>query len=295
MLIGAGDRPLQRFDGGRLLPFEPATDRGHYRFSVTRDHQGALWFGTVEGLGRFKDGVYTLFTEKDGLPDDTVHSVYEDADGTLWIGAIAGLCRFREGRFVSFAGRDGLGRGVVSQVIEDDAGSFWMNGRRGIVRARKQDLEAYAQGKASSVPVTVYGAGDGMESADYNPSYVQPAACKTADGRLWFATTKGVAVIDPRRAEGNRLPPPVVIETVMVDDDPVPLAPGVRLPPGREKFEFHFTALSFVAPEKVRFRYRLEGFDQGWTPAHDRREGDYPDPPPRPSRCRRLGAQHRGD
>ena len=111
------------------------------------------------------------------------------------------------------------------------------------------------------MPITVYGAGDGMESADYNPSYVQPAACKTADGRLWFATTKGVAVIDPLRAEANPLPPPVVIESVLVDDDPQPLAPGVRLPPGKEKFEFHFTALSFVSPEKVRFRFAIGGVE----------------------------------
>jgi signal transduction histidine kinase/ligand-binding sensor domain-containing protein len=294
LLVGTGDRALRRFEPGRLVPYDPATDRGHYRFSVMRDHQGALWFGTVEGLGRFKHGVYTLYTEKDGLPDDTVHSVYEDAQGTLWIGTIAGLSRFRDGRFVSFPGRDGVGGGVVSQVLEDDAGSLWMNGRRGIIRVRKQDLEAYAGGSASSVPVTVYGAGDGMESADYNPSYVQPAACKTADGRLWFATTKGVAVIDPLRAEANPLPPPVVIESVLADDDPLPLAPGVRLPPGKEKFEFHFTALSFVSPEKVRFRYRLEGFDQGWTTPRGRRDAYYTNLPPGGYRFRVVAANNDG-
>jgi signal transduction histidine kinase/ligand-binding sensor domain-containing protein len=294
LLVGAGDRPLRRFERGLLVPYDPVTDRGHYRFSVLRDHRGALWFGTVEGLGRFKDGVYTLYTEKDGLPDDTVHSVYEDAQGTLWIGTIAGLSRFRDGRFVSFPGRDGLGGGVVSQVLEDDAGSLWMNGKQGIIRARKQDLEAYAGGRASSVPVTVYGAGDGMESADYNSSYVQPPACKTADGRLWFATTKGVAVIDPLRVEANPLPPPVVIESVLADDDPLPLAPGVRLPPGKEKFEFHFTALSFVSPEKVRFRYRLEGFDQGWTTAGGRRDAYYTNLPPGGYRFRVVAANNDG-
>ncbi len=294
LLVGSGDRALQLFDPGRIAPYDPVTDRGHYRFSVMRDRAGALWFGTVEGLGRFKDGVYTLYTEKDGLPDDTVHSVYEDAEGTLWIATIAGLCRFRDGRFGSFGGRDALGGGVVSQVIEDDAGSLWMNGRRGIVRARKQDLEAYAQGSAASVPFTVYGPGDGMESADYNPSYVQPAACKTADGRLWFATTKGVAVIDPLRGEVNRLPPPVVIESVLADDDPLPLAPGVRLPPGKEKFEFHFTALSFVSPEKVRFRYRLEGFDQGWNTARGRRDAYYTNLAPGGYRFRVVAANNDG-
>ena len=280
LLVGVGDQPLLRFDSGRTLPYDAATDRGQYRFSVMRDRKGALWFGTVEGLGRFHDGRYTLYTEKDGLPDDTVHSVYEDGQGALWIATAAGLCRFRDGRFTSFTGSGGLGSGVVSQVLEDDAGSLWMNGRRGIVRVRKQDLEAYAAGTASVVPFTVYGVEDGMESADYNPAYIQPAAGKTADGRLWFATTKGVSVIDPHRLEANALPPPVVIERVVSDDDPVPLEPGARIPPGKEKFEFDYTALSFISPEKVRFRYMLEGFDQAWTAAHERRAAYYTNLPP---------------
>jgi signal transduction histidine kinase/streptogramin lyase len=294
LLVGAGDRPLRRFDAGRLVAYDPATDRSQYRFSVTRDRTGALWFGTVEGLGRFQAGRYTLYTEKDGLPDDTVHSVYEDGQGTLWIATTGGLGRYRDGRFVSFAGEGGLGSGVFSQVIEDDAGSLWMNGRRGITRVRKQDLEAYAKGTLSPVPFTVYGVEDGMESADYNPSYIQPAAGKTADGRLWFATTKGVAVIDPRRLQANRLPPPVVIERVVSDDIPVPLQSGVRIPPGREKFEFHYTALSFVSPEKVRFRYKLEGFDQAWTAAHDRRTAYYTNLRPGRYRFRVAAANNDG-
>ena len=294
LLVGAGDRPLLRFDSGRLVPYDAATDRGQYRFSVMRDRKGALWFGTVEGLGRFQDGRYTLYTEKDGLPDDTVHSVYEDSAGTLWIATTAGLCRFKDGRFVSFAGQGGLGAGVVSQVLEDDGGSLWMNGRRGIVRVRKQDLDAYAEGALPAVSFTVYGVEDGMESADYNPSYIQPAAGKTADGRLWFATTKGVAVIDPRRLQSNRLPPPVVIERVLSDDDPVPLEPGARVGPGRKKFEFHYTALSFVSPEKVRFRYILEGLDPAWTAAHDRRTAYYTNLPPGRYRFRVAAANNDG-
>jgi len=294
LLVGVGDRPLRWFDSGRLAPYDAATDRGQYRFSVMRDRKGALWFGTVEGLGRFQDGRYTLYTEKDGLPDDTVHSVYEDSQGALWIATTAGLCRFRDGRFVSFTGPGGLGGGVVSQVLEDAAGSLWMNGRRGIIRVRKQDLEAYAEGKASPVPFTVYGVEDGMESADYSAAYIQPAAAKTADGRLWFATTKGVAVIDPNRLEANRLPPAVIIERVLSDDNPVPLEPGLRIPPGRDKFEFHYTALSFISPEKVRFRYILEGFDQAWTAAHERRAAYYTNLPPGRYRFRVTAANNDG-
>lgn len=294
LLVGVGDRPLLWFDSGRLAPYDAATDRGQYRFSVMRDRKGALWFGTVEGLGRFEDGRYALYTEKDGLPDDTVHSVYEDSQGALWIATTAGLCRFRDGRFVSFTGPGGLGGGVVSQVLEDAAGSLWMNGRRGIIRVRKQDLEGYAEGRASPVPFTVYGVEDGMESADYSAAYIQPAAAKTADGRLWFATTKGVAVIDPNRLEANRLPPAVIIERVLSDDNPVPLETGVRIPPGREKFEFHYTALSFISPEKVRFRYILEGFDQAWTAAHERRAAYYTNLPPGRYRFRVTAANNDG-
>ena len=222
-----------------------------------------------------------LYTEKDGLPDDTVHSVYEDAQGTLWIATIGGLCRFREGRFLSFAGPTRPGSGVMSQVLEDSAGHLWMNGRRGIVRVRKEDLDAYAEGRVSSIPSTVYGTGDGMESADYNPSYIQASACRTGDGRLWFATTKGVAFIDPLRLPVNPLPPPVVLESARRrrrGRAPASRARASR--PGRKKFEFHYTALSFVSPEKVRFRYILEGFDSDWTAAHDRRAAYYTNLPP---------------
>ena len=294
LLVGIGDRPLLWFDNGRFLPYEGAADRGQYRFSVTRDRKGALWFGTVEGLGRFQDGHYTLYTEKDGLPDDTVHSVYEDAQGALWIATIGGLCRLRDGRLTSFAGPGVLGGGVVSQVLEDDAGFLWMNGRRGIVRVRKQDLESHSGAPPSSVPFTVYGVADGMESSDYNPAYIQPAAARTADGRLWFATTKGVAVIDPHRLETNALPPPVVIERVLSDDDPAPLEKGARVAPGHEKFEFHYTALSFLSPEKVLFRYILEGFDQAWTAAHDRRAAYYTNLPPGHYRFRVTAANNDG-
>jgi len=294
LLVGIGDRPLLWFDNGRFLPYEAAADRGQYRFSVTRDRKGALWFGTVEGLGRFQDGHYTLYTEKDGLPDDTVHSVYEDAQGALWIATIGGLCRLRDGRLTSFAGPGLLGGGVVSQVLEDDAGFLWMNGRRGIVRVRKQDLESHSGATLSPVPFTVYGVADGMESSDYNPAYIQPAAARTADGRLWFATTKGVAVIDPHRLETNALPPPVVIERVLSDDDPAPLENGARVAPGHEKFEFHYTALSFLSPEKVLFRYILEGFDQAWTAAHDRRAAYYTNLPPGHYRFRVTAANNDG-
>jgi signal transduction histidine kinase/ligand-binding sensor domain-containing protein len=280
LVVSIGNQPLLRFDDGRLVPYDDAAGQGHYRFSMLRDRNGALWFGTTEGLGRLEDGRYTLYTEKDGLPDDTVHSVYEDEQGTLWIATIAGLCRYRDGRFFSFAGAKGLGTGVVSQVIEDSAGYLWMNGRRGIVRVRKEDLDAYADQRASSIPSTVYGTGDGMESADYNPSYIQASACRTKDGRLWFATTKGIAVIDPLRLAVNTLPPPVVLESVVADDDAVPLVEGARIAPGRKKFEFHYTALSFVSPEKLRFRYLLEPFDSDWTPEHDRRAAYYTNLPP---------------
>ena len=105
-----------------------------------------------------------------------------------------------------------------------------------------------------------------MESADYSPSYVQASACHTSDGKLWFATTKGVTVIDPLRLPVNRLPPPVLLESALADDQDLPLREGARVGPG-EEIQFHYTALSFVSPEKVRFRYMLKGFDRDWTAA----------------------------
>ena len=137
-----------------------------------------------------------VYTTRDGLPDNNVQSVYQDAHASVWVATVSGLAMIRDGKVVSFAGVGGLGE-IVFEVLEGDAGELWLNGRQGFLRVRRADLEAYASRKRVDVPIAVYGLDDGLKSTEYSVAYIQRAGCRTRDGRLWFATTRGVAWIDP--------------------------------------------------------------------------------------------------
>jgi signal transduction histidine kinase/ligand-binding sensor domain-containing protein len=244
---------------------------------------GDLWIGCYGGLSRFKDGKLTSWTERDGLASNTVRALYEDSDGVLWIGSYdGGLCRFKAGRFTRYAMKDGLFNDGVFQILEDPRGNFWMSCNRGVYRVSKRELNEFAAGRLASITSVAYGRSDGMLNPECNGGR-WPAGVKTRDGKLWFPTQDGVAVIDPEAIPFNAQPPPVVIESFLLDRAPVtPLGfdRPVRITPGWENFEIEYTALSFVNSERLRFKYKLEGLDQDWTDAGTRRKAYYSYVPP---------------
>jgi ligand-binding sensor domain-containing protein/signal transduction histidine kinase len=286
---------------------------------ITGDRQGAIWIGTSGGLSRFKDGTFTNYTTEQGLSSNFVRAIHETADGTLWIGTYGGgLNRFKDGRFTHYTTRDGLFEHVVSRILEDDRGDFWMTGNTGIFRVRRQELDDFADGKTSGITSVAYGVPDGMRSNECNGGG-QPAGWKARDGTLWFPTARGVVTIDPRRVTPNAVPPPVVIEQILVDrrvqDRPASSSGsssstggstdssignaaasssgggtdsvsawgtdgGLDVPPGAGDLEIQYTGLSFAAPERVRFRYRLAGLDEHWIDAGTRRTAYYSHLPP---------------
>ncbi|MBR9990781.1 MAG: hypothetical protein KFH98_13555, partial [Gemmatimonadetes bacterium] len=255
------------------------TDQGLVHNSVrtirqTRD--GALWIGTTDGLSRFSGGRFTSFTAADGLAATHVRAIHEDRDGTLWIGTYGGgLHRFRDDAFKAITPRDGLADDVVSAILEDDAGQFWMSGNRGIHRVARDQLNAFADGRIERVHAVLYGRSDGLRNPETNGGF-QPAAWKDARGHLWFPTVEGVAVVDPSRATPGGRPPSVVIEDVVVDGEVRPAGASVAVGPGRPNIEFRYAGLSLSTPEHIRFRYRLEAFDEKWTDAGSRLVAYYP-------------------
>lgn len=284
---------LARFHHNVWTTFRPSNGLVHHdvRF-ITEDRQGALWIGTTNGLSRFKDGRFTNYTTADGLSHNYVREVYEDADGVFWIGTYGGgLNRFHDGRFTQYGKKEGLFDIVVSRILEDDQGNLWMSGNRGIFRANRKELNDFAQGKIRSVSCISYGAADGMKSSECNGGF-QPAGWKTRDGRLWFPTFKGVVVIDPRRI--NMLAPPVAIEKIFSDQNPIDVRDAVTLAPGRGDLEIHYTAISFIVPEKVRFKYKLEGYDREWVEAGTRRVAYYTNLPPGDYRFRVIASNRDG-
>ena len=248
--------------------------------AIHEDSDGGLWIGTLGGLSRFKDERFTNYTTRDGLSSDVVTSLYEDAEKTLWIGTHGGgLNRLKDGKFASFTTREGLPDDVVYRVLEDQQGNLWLGCSKGIFRFKKKELDEFAGGKSNPIAFVAYGTADGMITRECSGGG-HPAAWKGLDGKLWFSTIKGVAMIDPEKIRINELPPPVVINQVRIDDESITPGRNIELPPGKTRFDFYYTALSFIAPEKVSFKYRLEGFDSDWVDPGTRRVAYYTNLPP---------------
>ncbi len=251
---------------------------------------GQIWVGTDRGLALKTNDTFAVFSTEHGLSDDGILSLHEDGDDTLWIGtAKGGLNRLRSGRFTSIDTKGGLFDDEVQEILEDDSGSFWLSSRRGISRINRKELEDFAEGRISRISPAAFGKADGMNSP-VCVGVAKPSAWRSKDGRLWFATTKGLAVTDPNLAIArNMIVPPVVIQRIVSDSEEVlntkeqQRASGQRsiiIPPTRDTLEFHYTALSFSSPEKNRFKYRLAGYDAGWVEADTRHVAYYNNLPP---------------
>ncbi len=251
--------------------------------AIVEDADGVIWFGmSGGGLGRLEKGALKQLRKQDGLPNDFVWSLLAEEDGTLWAGTFGGgLCRVKNGRFTTVSVREGLPDNVICHIADDGRGNFWISSYHGIFRIRKDDLHRCADGELKTVNCFSYGKADGLSTLECSGGF-QPAGCQTADGRLWFPTSKGLAVVDPTKVKINPAPPPIMIEEVMVDGRPATMpradaSPPAKLeiPPGKQRFEFRYTGLSLVAPEKVRFKYRLDGLEPDWVEGGTQRTAYY--------------------
>jgi signal transduction histidine kinase/ligand-binding sensor domain-containing protein len=243
-------------------------------FAILEDRRGALWFGTGGGLVRRSEGRFTALGLADGLRSTVVFALLEDADGTLWFGTDGGgLHRLRDGRVTAVGMREGLFDDLVVHILDDGQGSLWMSSNRGVFSVSKREVEELAAGRIKRVRSVGYGTADGMPSAECHGGS-QPSGWRARDGRLWFPTLRGVAILDPDRLSPNPVPPPVVVEEMRVNHRPFALGAG-PLPPGSRDVELQYTALSLLAPARVRFRYRLDGYDTEWVDAGARRVAFY--------------------
>lgn len=187
--------------------------------ALAQNKSGTLYVGTDGGgVNSLRQGRFTHFTEREGLSDNHVTSLYLDKEETLWIGTVhGGLCRLKQGCLAAAGLKDGLPTETIGSLLEDDRGHLWLGSNRGILRVNRLALNDYLDGKQSSVAWHIFGLSDGLSTVGCGAAG-QPASCKAQDGRLWFATIKGVAVVNPNQIPLNQLPPPVVIEEVAIDD-----------------------------------------------------------------------------
>jgi PAS domain S-box-containing protein len=248
--------------------------------AIQEDRDGALWIGTRGGgLDRLERGRFTTYGTKDGLPTNTIQALFMDSEAVLWIGTRQGLSRLRNGRFTTYTVTDGLFSNFVYSIVEGDDRNLWMACSMGVFRVSRQQLTDFAEGRIARIESFAYGLQDGLRSTVGAVGH-HGSTYKAADGTIWFATTGGLSVVDPRKLLRNPLPPPVHIEDVSIDRRIFGPDQVAEAAPGRGELAFSYTALSFVAPERVRFKYKLEGHDPDWVDAGDRRAAYYNNIPP---------------
>jgi ligand-binding sensor domain-containing protein/signal transduction histidine kinase len=304
--IANQDLGLFRYSGGVVHKI-PWARLGHEDFAsalATDPSRGCLWLGFFKGgLAYFKDGeVCASYTAADRLGGGWVSDIRLDADGVLWAATEGGLSRLKNGQLATLTSKNGLPCDGIHWVIEDNARSFWLYTSCGLVRITHAELEQWAasvehdRNAKRTIQVTVFDNSDGVISRFY-PIGVTPQVGRAEDGRLWFPGFDGVSVVDPNHLPFNKLPPPVRIEQVIADRKPYETsAAGARmhLPPRIRDLQIDYTALSLVAPEKVLFRYKLEGWDRDWQDVGTRRQAFYNNLPPRNYRFRVMACNNSG-
>jgi diguanylate cyclase (GGDEF)-like protein len=312
--IGTDGGGVVRARDGRIVETIAALANARVR-SILESGDGTLWISTTSGLTRVRDGVATrigdledrqlrpllalpdgsllagsdgagLWRVRDGhatriagtdrgLRSDRIFSLALDRNsGAVWIGTSGGgLGRLdlASGTVRSLSRRDGLHDDVVFQLI-DDGNDLWMTSNRGLYRVARERVLAAMEGRRSDLSGTVYGSTDGMPSTECNAA--SPSAIRTRDGRLWIATARGIAVVDVQANPRNLVPPHAHVEEVLLDGVPAPAGP-LRVPPGTQRLDVRYTATALRAPERARFRYKLEGYDDQWVDAGANRVAHY--------------------
>jgi diguanylate cyclase (GGDEF)-like protein len=302
LLVANSSFHILRFKDGKVSPF---TIRGRpaafdairtYTSTIYRDPSGTLWFGTAVGLYKQPpadghDAGWQLNVHS------VVSSIFDDHQGNLWLGSnTPGLIQFRirDGRVTHYAKREGLFDGLVSRVLADDDGNLWISTDDGIYSVSQIALEDLAAGKIRSVASRRFGLADGMKTTAASDLNAEPGGWRTPDGRLWFTTMKGIVVVDPRHLLHNNLVPQVHIESVSADGVEQRLGGELEFSPGLKAIEIHYTALSLRVPDRVRFKYQLEGYDRDWVDPGSRRVAYYTNLPPAHYRFRVIAANDDG-
>ncbi len=295
----SGNRGLSHLLEGRLVEHLPWSDLGRdQQAKVILSDQGGVWlsFWTGGGVLYFKDGqVRAPYTAADGLGKGHVPGLRLDRDGAVWAGTEeGGLSRIKDGRIATLTTRNGLPCDAIHWTIEDDDRSLWLYTACGLVRIARTELDGWIADPQRRIKTTVWDAADGLSLHAVSPAYYGPPVAKSTDGKLWFVPGEGVQVVDPRHLVVNQVPPPVHIEQVSTNGKPYQVRQGMRLPANVRDLGIDFTALSLAAPEKVHFKYKLEGQDPDWKEVINQRHAQYSNLPPRKYRFRVTASNNSG-
>jgi signal transduction histidine kinase/ligand-binding sensor domain-containing protein len=270
----AGD--LMRIQNDKLVPVRLANGtnvslKWINNILVARDD--SIWVAATDGIFQIKDGVLHNWCQENGLSQSTFFYMCEADDGAIWAAQNTGIARFKNGGLRTITKRQGLHEDFVYAIVPDKLGNFWMDSNRGIFRVSQLELNAVADGKARVVHCSVYEGEDAVKTTDKGAQ--EYSGCRSLDGRIWFPSSKGIIMIDPANVPGNPQPPTVSIERVRIngrqyrpDQEPI-------LEPGPGNLEFDYSALDYQAPQKIQYRYRLDGYESDWVDAGTRHSAFY--------------------
>jgi signal transduction histidine kinase/ligand-binding sensor domain-containing protein len=298
----SGNRGLTHLLKDRLVEHFPWSVLGRSQQAkvILCDH-GGVWLSFWEdgGVMYFKDGqVRASYTVTEGLGKGHVPGLRIDREGAVWAGAEGGFSRIKDGRIATLTTKNGLQCDTIHWSIEDDDGALWLYTACGLVRITRSELEAWIVNPSRRIQTTVWDAADGVRLSAA-ALYFGPSVAKARDGKLWFHTGEGVQLVDPHQVAFNKYPPPVYIEQIVADNKVYwQNLPGkvssLHLPARTRDVQIDYSALSLTAPEKVHFKYKLEGQDSDWREVINDREVQYSNLRPGPYRFRVVAANNSG-
>lgn len=302
----SGDRGLTHVLAGRVVEHFPWSALGRsQQAKVVLSDKGGVWlsFWTDGGAVYFRDGqIRESYSVAEGLGKGHVPGLELDDDGALWVSTEeGGLSRIKDGRVTTLTTSNGLPCDTIHQTIRDDSRSLWVYGACGLFRIARTELDAWIAHPRRRVATTLWDAADGVGLWAFAPSSWGPFVTRSRDGRQWFLAAEGIQVVDPRHLAANTVPPPVHVERLIADREVRwqhgpggATASTVRLPPRVRDVQIDYTALSLVAPEKVRFRYLLEGQDNDWREVINQRHVQYSNLRPGTYRFRVIASNNSG-
>lgn len=278
--VGTWGKGLRHYHEGKATTWTTLDGLADDRVRVLVEDGDAIWIATHGGLNHYQRGRLTRYTTREGLSENSIFALHKGADGSLWIGTWgSGLNRLKDGRIRVYTTREGLPYDTICSILEDGQGGLWLGGVRGISRVRLAEFDALDRGQVGLLGGVVLGKSEGMRSAQCNRG-TQPAACRTAEGRLWFATIRGLVMIDPERLPAPPSPPRAFVLAVEEQERPLDAHAAASLTHGPRELAFHYTTSSLLAPEKVRFQYKLQGFNGEWIEAGTERLARFSNLPP---------------
>lgn len=267
---------LQVYSDGEFTDIEvPAAYSGATLSLLFEDSRGQMWVGS-HGSGALRiteDSIYT-YNEQNNFPNDIVLDFYEDSNQVVWMGTRGGLVRFENKEFEVFDTENGLEYSDFFRIVKDEYNTFWTCSNWGVQFFSKDHIEDYRNGQIASIPAFQLTPNDGLPSRECNGG-ITPAGWQMQDGEIWFPTVAGIAMLNPQDIEYDTETPNVLIENLISGDESFQYDEEPRLEAGTRNFEIKYTALEFKNPDRVRFRYRLNNFDDQWVDAGIRRTAYY--------------------